>query len=349
MNIETHTQQLISTLKRLLYKSEEFVLFDILNNSKPSLTFITSNFNNEYYSLILECDMDYFSEKYGSNILREAEEDIIGYMSDILRGEPQQISEVVIKPLIKDYINWDDIADIYTKDSLILDIENLKQLLLDASTGVKIETINEQYILIFNKTNQALNKLNIENPNPYKNLWEAYQYWSTNLPTYAERRLYFSNLFSKLITILKESDEYSTLSLPLEYTGWQELDRKIAEMKKQFKEAQNEEQFNGIGAICRSTYISLANKVFNPTIHKTVDGIIPSETDYKRKLEAFINFKLSGSTNENFRSYSKKTMNLADELTHKTTANRVQTALTITSLISVVNIIKILDESTLKF
>lgn len=42
-------------------------------------------------------------------------------------------------------------------------------------------------------------------------------------------------------------------------------------------------------------------------------------------------------------------MNLADELTHKTTANRVQTALTITSLISVVNIIKILDESTLKF
>lgn len=348
MDINKNVIQIISTLKRLLYKSEKFTLFDILNNCQPSLNFITSDLGFEYYSLILECDMDYFAEKYGNENLRDAEQDIVGYLNDILRGEMQQISESIIKPVIKNYINWDDISDIYNKNTLIKDIKKIQQLLIDASTGTKIETINDEYIFIYEKVNTALTKLRLPNNNTYKNLWDAYTYWSSNLSTYAERRTYFSNIFEDIINLLKESNEYSTLILDLEYTGWQELDRKIAEIRKQFKEAINPEQFNAIGAICRSTYISLSNKVFDPSLHKTTDGVTPSSTDYKRKLEAFINYKLTGSTNESFRSYCKKTMDLADELTHKTTATKTQTALTITSLISVINIIKILDETTIK-
>lgn len=343
-DFENNITKIISTLKILLYKSEEFHLFDILNNCKPTLNYVTSDFGIDYYTLLLEIDIDYFSRNYGDNTLREAEGHFLGYISDILRGNDRNvISSVVISPAIKDYINWNDIAELYNKNSMIQDIEKVTEILVKVSTGTKIEELNKGYISIYSKLKLALNKLNIKNPNPYKNLWEAYQYWSTNLVTYADRRAYFTNLYQGVITTLKESNSYSNPSLHLSYTGWQELDRKIAEIKKRFKEAINEEQFNAIGAICRSTYITLANMVYDADIHKTLDGVIPSKTDYKRKLEAFINYNLEGSTNEMFRAHCKKTTALADELTHKTTANKTQTALTITALISVVNIIQILN------
>lgn len=347
-DIEKNIIQIISTLKRLLYSNEEFVLFDILNNCKPTLNYETSDFGIDYYTLFLNIDMEYFSKKYGNEELKESEEHLLGYISDILRGENQLITTVIVRPMIKNYINWEDIIEMYTKESLIQDIEEMGNILIDVSTGKKIEQLNEKYISIYNNVNTALEKLNIENPNPYEDLWEAYKYWNENLATYAERRIYFSNIYKKTIKFLKESSGYDSLSLHLEYTSWQEVDRKIAEIKKQFKEAKNEEQFNAIGAICRSTYISLAEKVYDPEKHKTVDEVIPSKTDYKRKLEAFINYKLSGNTNEMFRSHCRKTLALADELTHKTTANQIQTALTITALISVVNIIKILNGNTIK-
>ena len=343
-NFEDNITKVISTLKILLYKSEEFQLFDILNNCKPTLNYCTSDFGVDYYTLLLEIDIDYFSRNYGNSTFREAEEHFLGYISDILRGDDRSvISSVVISPIIKDYINWHDISELYDKNSLIQDIEKIVEILIDVATGTNIEKLNSSYISIYKNIDVAFKKLNIKNPNPYKNLWDAYQYWSANLKTYADRRTYFTNLYQELIETLKESDSYSTPSLHLSYTGWQELDRKIAEIKKQFKEAVNAEQFNGIGAMCRSAFVTLANMVYKEDVHKTLDGVTPSKTDYKRKLEAFINYHLNGSTNEIFRNHCKKTTALADELTHKLTANKTHTALTITALISVVNIIKILN------
>lgn len=343
-NFEDNITKVISTLKILLYKNEEFHLFDILNNCKPKLNYSYSDFNIDYYTLLLEIDIDYFTRYYGNNILRKAEEYILGYVSDILRGDDcRVINSVVISPAIKDYINWQDIAELYDKNSLIHDIERITNILIEVATGANIEQLNSSYISIYKKIDEALKKINIKNPNPYKNLWDAHQYWSANLKTYADRRVYFANIYQELIETLKENDSYSSPSLHLSYTGWQELDRKIAEIKKQFKEAVNEEQFNGIGAMCRSAFVTLANMVYKEDVHKTLDGVTPSKTDYKRKLEAFINYHLNGSTNEIFRNHCKKTTALADELTHKLTANKTQTALTITALISVVNIIKILN------
>ncbi len=351
--------KIISTLKRLLYTNEEFSTFDILNNSTPTLVWEASNLGMNFYTLTLNIDLDFYShilsmdfdsfyEKYGTDNLRDIEDHISGYLSDILRGEPDQINGVIIKPKIKNYINWEELSDIYDKESLINDIEKARNILIAVSNGKNIRDYNDEYISVYQNIDIALQKIGVQNPNPYKTLWEAYQYWSAHLSSYADRRVYFQNLYEGLLKDLNESEEYTDLSLHLEYTGWKEIDRKIAEIKKQFKEAENEEQFNAIGAICRSTYVSLATNVFDENIHKTVDGVKPSETDYKRKLEAFINYNLSGQTNESFRSHCKKTLNLADELVHKTTANKTQTALTITSLISIVNIVKILNGNEIK-
>ena len=196
IDFENNITKLISTLKILLYKSEEFHLFDILNNCKPTLNYCTYNLGIDYYTLLLEMNIDSFSRNYGNNILREAEEDIHGYISNILRGDDRNvISSVVISPIIKDYINWHDISQLYDKNSLIQDIEKIVEILIDVATGTNIEKLNSSYISIYKNIDVALKKLNIKNPNPYKNLWDAYKYWSANLKTYADRRTYFKGEF----------------------------------------------------------------------------------------------------------------------------------------------------------
>jgi len=348
INLKDDLKKVISTLKNVLYNAEEFETFDIINSSLASVKYdFTSEEDVDLYVLLLEIDIDAYLKEYEDTNLREVEDNVLGYMFDILRGEIQQVSRVVIKPLIKNYINWSDISELYDRESLISDIEKLKKILIDVSTGEDIKKLNEEYIVTYNMVDKALKELDIDNPNVYKDLWEAYNYWSQKLETYAERRTYFSNIFDDMLKVLCENNN-SNLSLHLSYTGWKKLDRIIAEIKKQFKEAVNEEQFNAIGAMCRSAYIVLTDEIYDEKLHKTLDGVIPSKTDYKRKLEAFINYKLSGKTNEMFRSHCKKTTDLADELTHKITANKMQTALTITALISVVTIVEILNGNNIK-
>ena len=80
--------------------------------------------------------------------------------------------------------------------------------------------------------------------------------------------------------------------------GWPRVDRDIHELRRQLEQAQNEEQFQAVGLLCRETLISLAQVVYDPQRHLTTDGVPPSETDARRMLEAYIALELSGRPNE---------------------------------------------------
>jgi len=137
------------------------------------------------------------------------------------------------------------------------------------------------------------------------------------------------------------NDEDKDLKQP----QWEKVYRSLDEAKNRLDEASTEEQFQAVGIICRETLISLAQIVYDPVEHPS-ERIIPSKTDAKKMLDAFLSNKLSGHTNEAARHQAKATLDLANDLQHKRTAGYRDAALCVEATTSVVNTVTLLSGHT---
>ncbi|MDP8259544.1 MAG: hypothetical protein P9L96_00850 [Candidatus Gygaella obscura] len=224
------------------------------------------------------------------------------------------------------------------------DIEIQRNLMVSVGTGgQKIQQVNEEYIERRERIRAVLKILNIEDPNPYTDLWDWYGKWSSgDLPTYQSRRQFIRDLYVPLLERL--SQRPSVMSGPLrELTGWERVDRSIEKIRKQLELARNEEDFQVVGLLCRETLISLAQAVYDSTRHQCTKGVVPSETDAKRMLEAYIDTELKGGVNDETRRHAKASLDLANNLQHKRTANFRSAAMCAEATTSVVNLIAIVS------
>ena len=122
---------------------------------------------------------------------------------------------------------------------------------------------------------------------------------------------------------------------------WTRVKRNLEKVDAQLARAKDEEDFQTVGFLCRETLISLAQANYNPKIHKSRDGVIPSSTDVKRMLEAYITTELRGPENEEQRRFAKNAVSLAHNVTHKRSAKRQDAERCIEATKSVVNQIAI--------
>ena len=136
----------------------------------------------------------------------------------------------------------------------------------------------------------------------------------------------------------------ATLEIIEEPTGWAKVDRQLEFMKSNLLKASNEEEFQAVGLSARETLISLAQAVYNPELHGSCDNVLPSETDVKRMLEAYLESKLSGGTNYEARAHAKTAVALALALQHRRTADYKMAAMCAEATKSCVNIVSILTD-----
>jgi hypothetical protein len=128
-----------------------------------------------------------------------------------------------------------------------------------------------------------------------------------------------------------------------EPTGWPRVDRQMSEVRARLREATTEEQYQAIGLLCREALISVAQVVYIPERHPTLDGVDASPTDAKRMLEAFLSVELGGSPNEEVRSHAKAALKLAVALQHNRTAEFRTAALCAEATVSLINIVGIVS------
>jgi len=230
-------------------------------------------------------------------------------------------------------------------DELIGDIEAQRALMIAVATGgPRIQSVNEEYKERCTRISAGLAERGLADPNPYQDLWAWYGKWSSgDLPSYQSRREYISGLYAPLLERLKLGPAGAGVEMFDQPTGWTKVDRGLGEIRKRLEEASTEEQFQAIGLLCREALISLAQLVHDPAHHKSLDGIIPSETDAKRMLEAYIHVELAGSTNEAARRHARASLDLANDLQHRRTATFRQAALCSEATATVVNVIAILS------
>lgn len=262
----------------------------------------------------------------------------------IRTAECEHLACVYIRPVCRQYLNWNDLPQGVTKQTIIQLVERIKTVMISVSTGgPRIQEVNPQYIAVYKTLDQYFSVLGLDNPNPYKDLWEWYGRWSqADLSTYASRRTFIPQLYAKTLEEINKSQEEFIGDI-YEPTGWDRVDRAIYEMKKRIAVADTEEKFQAIGMLGRETLITAAQQVFNRELHKTADGVEPSDTDAKRMLDAYFMYVLSGSANERYRKFAKSAVDLANHLTHDRMAERSDAEMCITAVTAVINLVRTLS------
>jgi hypothetical protein len=223
----------------------------------------------------------------------------------------------------------------------LLDVQ--KSTMIAVSTGgPKINTVNHEYTERQREIKQLLSEVNVDDPNPFSDLWAWYGKWSDgSLPTYQSRRQYIGDIFTPLIDSLSQFKK--PIVEPAEPTGWARVDRNVDKITSTLESAQNEEDFQAVGLHCREALISLSQEIYSPEKHPSSDGVSISKTDSKRMLDAYIVAELPGETNEYLRKHAKAAVDLAVNLQHKRTALFRDAALCAEATRSIINIITILS------
>jgi len=225
-----------------------------------------------------------------------------------------------------------------TNAELMAALEEMRNLMVAVSTGgPKIDKVDSRYQQLFAAVSDELAHRQIENPIPFRSLWNWYGRWSSgDLPSYQSRRVFIGELINPL------SDQIRT-GRPVEVqpSGWPRVDRTVGEIRKRLAAAQNEEQFQAVGLLCREALISVAQAVYDRAKHPPPDGVEPSATDAKRMLEAYITSELAGGVNEETRKHARSALDLANVLQHRRTANFRLAALCVEATTSLINVVAI--------
>jgi hypothetical protein len=236
----------------------------------------------------------------------------------------------------------DETINLEPSQEIMAEIICQKNLMINVATGgERINDVNDFYIARRKIISNSLSAYGIEDPNIHNDLWDWYNFWRENFSSYAERRKYINDLFTPLINqfVLNQVEPIPHR----EPTGWNRVDRVLSKAKSRLNYAQNEEDFQAIGLLCREIIISLAQAVYDPEKHKSSDGITPSETDAERQLNAFIVSTVSGKSNESLRRYTKASLSLALDLHHRRTANYRLAAICLEATSSLISIIAIMS------
>lgn len=134
----------------------------------------------------------------------------------------------------------------------------------------------------------------------------------------------------------------SLLSEPREVTGWERVDRALTKARTRLESGSAEEDFQAIGLLCREVIISLAQAVYDPMIHESLDGVRPSDTDANRMLEAYIAHVFPGGSNKEVRAHHRASLALALNLQHRRTATKHLAALCVEATASTTAVVSII-------
>lgn len=228
---------------------------------------------------------------------------------------------------------------------LIRELELQRELLIAVATGgPRIDSVNEEFRERRDRIASALAERGLNDPNPYSDLWKWYGKWSSgDLPTYQSRRIHVSDLYTPLLDAIRTPKARGARKEPPPPTGWPRVDRGIGAVRDRLATATTEEEFQTVGLLCRETLISLAQAVYDASLHAPATGKVLSETDAGGMLEGFVAVELAGGANEEARRHAKAALSLAVALQHRRTATVKDAAMCAEATTAVMNLIAIVE------
>jgi hypothetical protein len=299
----------------------------------------------------LETALDWFFDLEGEEIIVRAPNPI----AEALRSLPQQDRKRIAEAVSSGQRVSKQHEDIRVETldgpnapgaaALLSELLIHRAMMIDVATGgARIQDVDDYYRSREVRIRQAVPE-GVTYENPYADLWAWYRHWSAELPQYKDRRFYVRQLFGPAIEAVAKRS--SLPSEPREATGWERVDRALSKARMQLETASAEEDCQAIGLLCREAIISLAQAVYDPAIHQSLDGVRPSDTDANRMLEAYIAHVFPGASNKEVRAHHRASLGLALNLQHRRTATRQLAALCVEATASTTAVVSIIARASL--
>ncbi len=121
---------------------------------------------------------------------------------------------------------------------------------------------------------------------------------------------------------------------------WAKVDRQVERAWERLADASAGEDCQSVGHLCREILISLAEAVYVRERHPPVDGVEPSATDAKRRLEAYIAVEFRGRSHKAMRKSMRACVDQAVELQHDRNATETEAATCLIATQAVVDLIR---------
>lgn len=211
--------------------------------------------------------------------------------------------------------------------------------------GARIQDHNDYYIARQTRLMEGCAAAGIAYGNAHEDLWAWFNYYKEHFASYAERRKYLRELFRPSIVAASGRTLPASIAIR-EPSGWERVDRALAKARKQLDVASAEEDYQAIGLLCREVMISLAQAVYDPSIHVPEDGVTPSATDANRMLEAYIRYVFPGESYKEVRAHARAALALALNVQHRRTATRQLAELCLEAAMSTTAVISIISNRT---
>jgi hypothetical protein len=270
-------------------------------------------------------------------------------IGDALEALPHEDRKRIAEAVANGYLKRRSYDDIRVENipavadgiaALLAELIIHRSMMTNVSTGgTRIQEVNDYYIAREARIRERI-PADVKYVNPHDDLWAWYKHWNANFGSYAERRQYLREMFNPSIAALARR---STVAIPeREPTGFDRVDRAMGKARSQFELASAEEDYQAIGLLCREVIISLAQAVFDPEIHETLDGVTASATDANRMLEAYIGHVFPGGSNKEVRAHARASLALALNLQHRRTATKQLAALCVEATASTTAVISII-------
>jgi hypothetical protein len=205
-----------------------------------------------------------------------------------------------------------------TTDELRKLIDEQVTLMVAVSTGgPAINSVQQEYIDRRNALQAELRRRGLDDPNPYRDLWRWYAYYSSKLSTYRERRVYIGELYDPLQDALDRvgTDEIGTGLDADERTGWERVDDQMVQMRERYRAALTVEDFQGIGLRCREIFVSLGGACYDEDAHGPAENLVD-------RLYAAVEAVAPGSSNKELRKLLKAGIDYANKVQHDSDGTR---------------------------
>lgn len=126
---------------------------------------------------------------------------------------------------------------------------------------------------------------------------------------------------------------------------WKDFKNDIIKLEKDCHRAENTIDYQNIGNSCRTLLVKVAKFVYNPSIHGNTreDGTEIGNAEAVAMLANYFSYKLPGEKNKRLRAYAKATNDLANELTHKTTAQKQEMLTAVSATLHLIYLIGTID------
>ena len=137
----------------------------------------------------------------------------------------------------------------------------------------------------------------------------------------------------------------SLAGMPIEPTSWEKVDQQVSEMREQLARAKSEAGYQTVGHLGRELMISLAQAAIEPSDAVGDDGVIPSDTDAARLLDAYIAKELPGRNNKALRGAVRGVVKATSAVLHDRNATQRDAALLAELVLASVRLVHLLAPS----